>query len=194
MPCSTLGLGGGTIGFSPSDTTAGTTSCPPGNGNIAECHWSSAPLVGGYRPSLDGVRAIAVLMVLVQHVAGPLRIDLGYTGVGLFFGLSGYLITSLLLDEFASRGRVSLFRFYARRAARLVPALLLVVAVCNTIFVIQGYYAPLAGSLTALTYTANYVQIFNLNWMVAYGPTWSLAVEEHFYIIWPLALLATIRR
>src|SRR5215203_5600814 len=83
----------------------------------------AADLVTGYRPWLDGLRAVAVLMVVVQHTIGQMPIDLGFVGVGIFFALSGYLITSLLLDERAARGSVSLRRFYVRGAARLVPAL-----------------------------------------------------------------------
>src|SRR5829696_4393816 len=91
----------------------------------------SAQVVSGYRHWLDGVRAVAVAMVLVQHTMGEMPIDLGFVGVGLFFGLSGYLITSVLLDERTSRGSVSLAGFYLRRAARLIPALVLVVLVCD---------------------------------------------------------------
>jgi peptidoglycan/LPS O-acetylase OafA/YrhL len=150
--------------------------------------------VTGYRPWLDGVRAIAVLLVAVQHTMGQMPVDLGFVGVGLFFALSGYLITSLLLDERALRGTVSLSRFYLRRAARLVPALVLVVIVCNTLFVAAGDYAPLRGSLAALTYTANYAEVLRGDFVRGFGPTWSLAVEEHFYLLWPLGLLWVTRR
>ncbi|MGY1735368.1 acyltransferase family protein [Geodermatophilus sp. SYSU D00684] len=153
-----------------------------------------APVAGGYRPWLDGVRAVAVLLVVTQHTMGATRLDLGYVGVGLFFGLSGYLITSLLLDERDGRGRVSLSGFYLRRAARLVPALLLVVAVCDTVLLVQGDHASLRGTLPALTYTANYVQVLDPDAVPVYGPTWSLAVEEHFYLVWPLVLLVLVRR
>jgi peptidoglycan/LPS O-acetylase OafA/YrhL len=112
----------------------------------------------------------------------------------MFFALSGYLITSLLLDERALRGAVSLSRFYLRRAARLFPALLLVVLVCNVIFLIQGDYAPLEGSPAALTYTANYALVAQSDLVQAYGPTWTLAVEEHFYLLWPLVLLGVTNR
>jgi peptidoglycan/LPS O-acetylase OafA/YrhL len=148
----------------------------------------------GYRPWLDGVRAIAVLMVVAQHILGATRLDFGYTGVGLFFGLSGYLITSLLLDERDASGRVSLRGFYLRRGARLVPALVLVLVVCDILFLLQGNVNGPLGSLFALTYTANYAQVIDPAAMPAYGPTWSLAVEEHFYLLWPLVLLAVTRR
>lgn len=151
-------------------------------------------LAVGYRPWLDGLRAVAVALVVVQHTLGEMPIDLGFVGVGLFFGLSGYLITSLLLDERAARGRVSLSSFYLRRAARLIPALVLVLVACDALFLIQGDLAPLKGSVAAITYTANYVQVFDGNLLPAYGPTWSLAVEEHFYIMWPLVLLGITAR
>jgi peptidoglycan/LPS O-acetylase OafA/YrhL len=155
---------------------------------------AASGLVTGYRPWLDGLRAVAVLMVVVQHTIGQMPIDLGFVGVGLFFALSGYLITSLLLDERAARGSVSLRRFYVRRAARLVPALVLVVLICDAIFAFQRDYAPLRASLFALTYTANYADTLPGNLMRGYGPTWSLAVEEHFYVLWPLILLWVTRR
>lgn len=148
----------------------------------------------GYRPWLDGVRAVAVLMVVVQHVLGRNPLDLGYVGVGVFFALSGYLITSLLLDEHAARGSVSLSHFYLRRAARLVPALLLVVVVCDAFFLIQGEYDPIRGSLAGVTYTANYALVLQPDFVPAFGPMWSLAVEEHFYVLWPLVLLGVTRR
>jgi peptidoglycan/LPS O-acetylase OafA/YrhL len=153
-----------------------------------------ATLAVGYRPWLDGLRAVAVSMVVVQHTLGAIPIELGFVGVGLFFGLSGYLITSLLLDERAARGRVSLSTFYLRRAARLFPALVLVLVACNALFLLQGDLGPLKDSLAAITYTANYVGIFESRWLRAYGPMWSLAVEEHFYIIWPLVLLGVTGR
>jgi peptidoglycan/LPS O-acetylase OafA/YrhL len=150
--------------------------------------------VTGYRPWLDGLRAVAVLMVVTQHTMGAMPIDLGFVGVGLFFGLSGYLITALLLDERAVRGAVSLSSFYLRRAARLFPALLIVLVVCDLLFVLQNDYEPLGGSFSALTYTANYTQVLWPDFIIGYGPTWSLAVEEHFYLLWPLALLGLTHR
>jgi peptidoglycan/LPS O-acetylase OafA/YrhL len=121
-------------------------------------------------------------------------VDLGFVGVGLFFALSGYLITSLLLDERDVRGSVSLSRFYLRRAARLLPALVLMVVSCDLLFLALGDHAPIRGSIFALTYFANYVQILRPQAIPGFGPTWTLAVEEHFYIVWPLALLFFLAR
>jgi peptidoglycan/LPS O-acetylase OafA/YrhL len=148
----------------------------------------------GHRPFLDGLRGLAVAMVVAQHTLGEIPIDLGGVGVGVFFALSGYLITSLLMDERASRGTVHLRGFYLRRAARLTPALLLVVAVCNVLFLLVGDLEPVKGSVFALTYTANYALVLDPSSVRGYGPTWSLAVEEHFYVVWPLALLWVLRR
>lgn len=155
---------------------------------------SSDDLVSGYRPWLDGLRAVAVLMVVVQHTVGVMPVDLGNYGVALFFALSGYLITSLLLDERSATGGVSLRAFYLRRAGRLVPALVLVVVVMDALFVAAGDHGPLRGSLAALTYTANYAEILDSDFVLGFGPTWSLAVEEHFYVLWPLLLLWMVRR
>jgi peptidoglycan/LPS O-acetylase OafA/YrhL len=152
------------------------------------------PLVAGYRPWLDGLRGVAVLMVVVQHALGTIPVDLGFYGVSLFFALSGYLITSLLLDERAATGAVSLRAFYLRRAGRLVPALVLLVVVMDALFILVGDYGPLRGSLTALTYTSNYAEILDPQFVLGFGPTWSLAVEEHFYLLWPLLLLWLARR
>lgn len=146
-------------------------------------------VVMGYRPWLDGVRAVAVGLVMVQHTMGQMPVDLGVVGVGLFFALSGYLITSLLLDARGADGSVSLAAFYLRRAARLIPALVVVLVVCDALFVIAGDHGPLKGSLAALTYTANYAEILKSDFVLGFGPTWSLAVEEHFYLLWPLLLL-----
>ncbi len=172
----------------------GVIDATPGRSERQRQDPPSYALVTGYRPWLDGLRAVAVLMVVVQHAMGQIPLDLGFVGVGLFFALSGYLITSLLLDERALRETVSLSRFYLRRAARLAPALVLVVVVCDALFAIQHDYGPLAGSLAALTYTANYAQVLQADLVPGFGPTWSLAVEEHFYVLWPLMLLAVTRR
>ncbi|MBA3745929.1 MAG: acyltransferase [Solirubrobacterales bacterium] len=154
----------------------------------------TSPLARGYRPWFDGVRAVGLAMVLVQHTIGTLPVDIGSIGLAAFFALSGYLITGLLLDERAADGSVSLRGFYLRRAARLVPAVVLVVVVCDLLFIIAGDLAPLPGSLAALTYTANYALILDSDFVLGFGPTWSLAVEEHFYLLWPLVLLGITRR
>lgn len=146
-----------------------------------------------YRPWLDGVRAVAVLLVVLSHTAAPLP-DFGNVGVGLFFGLSGYLITGLLLAEKAERGRVDLRRFYARRAARLVPALVLMLVVCNVLFLLSGRPEVLRSSVWALVYVANVMTIVQDGYLAGYSHTWSLAIEEHFYLVWPLVVVLLVRR
>src|SRR5207237_6510227 len=88
----------------------------------------SGSAADGYRPALDGVRAFAVLAVIAYHVGS--RLPGGFLGVDVFFVLSGYLITTLILRERAARGRIDLGRFWARRARRLLPAVLLLVTAC----------------------------------------------------------------
>lgn len=154
---------------------------------------STPAILTGHRPWLDGVRALAVGMVLVQHAFAPIPIAPGFVGVGILFALSGYLITSLLLYERADRGSVSLPSFYLRRAARLLPALFLVVVVSDVVFAVQHDFEPIKGSVAALAYVSNYAQVVQPDFVPGFGPTWSLAVEEHFYLVWPLALLFVTR-
>jgi peptidoglycan/LPS O-acetylase OafA/YrhL len=152
-------------------------------------------LVTGYRPWMDGVRGVGILAVVAQHTLGSaMPIDIGYYGLAMFFALSGYLITGLLLDERIATGAVSLRAFYIRRAGRLMPALVLAVVVMDALFIIAGDHVPLPGSVAALTYTSNYVQIVDPAAVGGFGPTWSLAVEEHFYLLWPLTLLFVVSR
>ena len=156
------------------------------------------PSVRSYRPWLDGIRAVAVIAVVIEHVfsgAGPRALHgLGETGVAMFFGLSGYLITGLLLDELGRTGRVRLLDFYVRRAARLLPALVVVLVVCDVAFWLTGRDGFLKPTLYALTYVANYATVASGEYLMGFGQTWSLAVEEHFYLVWPLVLVVVARR
>jgi peptidoglycan/LPS O-acetylase OafA/YrhL len=144
-----------------------------------------APPRLGYRPALDGVRAIAVLAVMSWHFVVP-GIKGGFLGVDLFFTLSGFLITSLLVEEWATTGTIRLRSFYARRFLRLIPAVLVVIAV-------SAPFVPWLWTVLALCYVAN--------WGVAYGyfgvspirHLWSLSVEEQFYIVWPTLLVTLLR-
>jgi len=150
----------------------------------------------GYNPALDGLRAISVLGVIAGHVHPTGRLA-GYHGVTVFFVISGYLITSLLTQEHAERGRIALGRFYGRRFARLAPALVLVVVVTTAwLLVIREPISTWwAGPLGALTYTMNLIQYFVGNGQV--GPyfqyTWSLALEEQFYLVWPVLLVLLLK-
>lgn len=140
-----------------------------------------------YRPWLDGIRAFSVLLVLVGHAWQP-RFNMGGVGVGIFFSLSGFLITSILLNELSKSGRISLTEFYIRRAARLMPALILAIVVSNVIFVFVRDGSAIKDSPFALLYVANYAMIARGEYLSGYGHTWSLAVEEHFYLIWPVTI------
>jgi peptidoglycan/LPS O-acetylase OafA/YrhL len=158
-------------------------------------HTGEAPRVDGYRAHLDGLRALSIGLVLVQHVTGTTRWFAGATGVGLFFALSGYLITGLLLDEHQRTGHVRLGRFYVRRLGRLAPGLVFMLVVGGALAAANGVGSLLGGALPALLYVENYVCILGGGQPdVAFSHTWSLAVEEHFYLIWPVVLLAMRRR
>jgi peptidoglycan/LPS O-acetylase OafA/YrhL len=158
---------------------------------------ANAPHIA-YRPGLDGLRALAVAAVFLYHS----RIDWlpgGFLGVDLFFVLSGYLITSLLLVEWEARNRIDLRRFWLRRARRLLPALVVVVLgslALAAIFARQDLGHTRSDVLGSLFYYANWHQIIaNHSYFNLMGNpsllqhTWSLAVEEQFYIVWPLLLV-----
>jgi peptidoglycan/LPS O-acetylase OafA/YrhL len=158
---------------------------------------ANAPHIA-YRPGLDGLRAIAVAAVFLYHS----RIDWlpgGFLGVDLFFVLSGYLITSLLLVEWEARNRIDLRRFWLRRARRLLPALVVVVLgslVLASIFARQDLAHTRSDVVSSLLYYANWHEIIaNHSYFNLMGNpsllqhTWSLGVEEQFYIVWPLLLV-----
>lgn len=136
-----------------------------------------------YWPQLDGLRAAAVGIVLVGH-AWLRHFHGAGVGVALFFALSGFLITGLLVAEREKYGRIDLPRFYGRRAVRLLPAVVLMLAVTWPVL-----RAPVMDVFASLFYFANWWRIGG-NVMGPYGHMWSLSVEEQFYILWPLVLLA----
>ena len=148
-----------------------------------------------YRSGLDGLRAFAVIAVLLYH-AGLAWIPGGFLGVEVFFVISGYLITALLLAEWRVRGRVNLKAFWLRRARRLLPALylLLVVTLAYAVVFLPGEVAGLRNdALAAVGYVTNWYLVFGQeSYFEAVGrPSllkhlWSLAVEEQFYLLWPL--------
>lgn len=143
-----------------------------------------------YIPSLDGLRAIAVMIVFFSHVGLKGRIPGGF-GVTIFFFLSGFLITTLLRREMEGTGRVSLRKFYLRRVLRIFPPMYLVLGLAALATVFVGEY---------LSPRVLVLQVFHLtNYHVAFDGTgaaigtevlWSLAVEEHFYLLFPLAFIA----
>jgi peptidoglycan/LPS O-acetylase OafA/YrhL len=147
----------------------------------------------GFRPDLDGLRGLAILLVLLGHSRLPLTDRAGNIGVVVFFVLSGFLITSLLLEEYAETGRVALAGFYQRRARRLLPALLVFLAVIAVALVLLGRASELSLLLPPLLYYANWPQAFGDPGLNYVGHTWSLSVEEQFYLVWPILLLALLR-
>ena len=169
------------------DATAPQRTSPPGY---------------GYRPALDGIRALAVGAVLTFH-AGVAALPGGFLGVDAFFVLSGFLITSLLLAERAGTGKIRLRRFWVRRARRLLPALLLVLVgtvVAAHFWANPGDLGPLRGdALSALAYVANWRMIYRgsdyftqTSAPSALQHTWSLGIEEQFYLLWPLIVVALL--
>lgn len=157
-----------------------------------------------YRPEIDGLRAIAVLAVVLFHAGiGPAA---GYIGVDIFFVISGYLITAILVDEWRLRGRIDLASFYARRIRRLLPALFVVVGftlAISTVFLSPyGEQRRAAQSATAsLLFVANL--FFQFTSGGYFDPSadrlpllhlWSLGVEEQFYLIWPALLISVMAR
>jgi peptidoglycan/LPS O-acetylase OafA/YrhL len=149
----------------------------------------------GYRPSLDGVRALAVLLVFSVHTH-PRLLPAGSIGVDVFFVLSGFLITTLLVEELDGRGRVSIGRFYARRALRLLPALFGLLAAVALWAVLVAAPEVRHDALDEIAAAASYTR--NLIWWAhvpgtLLGHTWSLALEEQFYLVWPAVLTLCLR-
>jgi peptidoglycan/LPS O-acetylase OafA/YrhL len=144
-----------------------------------------------YRPELDGLRGVAIALVVLFHF-GQLPANAGRVGVTMFFVLSGYLITSLLLAEHRRDGRIALRAFYLRRVRRLLPALLTLVLV---VFVAEVFTGRLSRAMPGIIGATFYIA----NWMASSGfdlrrltHTWSLAVEEQFYVWWPAVLIALL--
>jgi len=144
-------------------------------------------------PSLDGLRAVAVLLVVVSHLCGtvnfwlPLESTLlpGTFGVRVFFVISGYLITTILLSEYRKTGTIALRRFYFRRSLRLFPAAYVFIA-ANAVLAYVGLLQLNRFDLVAsFTYTSNYYN----GRSYTMGHLWTLAVEEQFYLIWPFIFL-----
>ncbi len=147
----------------------------------------------GYRRWLDGLRGVAILLVLAFHL-GP--VPGGFLGVDIFFVLSGFLITSLLMEEWQSSGLIRLKPFYLRRALRLLPAfVLLLVLCCLSIPWLpspEERWARLRETAVAACYLSNWPMLHQTS-MPILGHTWSLSVEEQFYILWPTLLYGMLR-
>jgi len=146
--------------------------------------------------SLDGLRCLCILAVLWHHApvwgglsAPPLLLSRGFLGVDVFFVLSGFLITTLLLRETARRGHFSLRDFYRRRILRIVPVYFFVVTMVSAYYIWakgQGHYAGLVP----------YYYLFLANFLTTdiplLAPTWSLSVEEQYYLVWPLLIVINV--
>lgn len=167
---------------------------------------AAAPRVLGHVPGLDGIRGLAILLVVGLHIGFILKHDGssylpgGFLGVDIFFVLSGFLITALLLDEHGQRGRVSFPRFYLRRACRLLPALFVLLA-ANFLYAVVSH-KPLRAEVKAIgaivLYVSDITQSAHKFMPQELAHTWSLSVEEQFYFVWPtvfvLALAWQLRR
>ncbi|MGE5408851.1 MAG: acyltransferase family protein [Syntrophothermus sp.] len=151
-----------------------------------------------YMPGLDGLRAIAVLAVIVFHLGFDWAPG-GLLGVGIFFTLSGYLISDILLAQLSARGRIRLGAFWLGRARRLLPALFVMLLIVIAWVTIFGPAQPdqfRKAVVSAIFYVNNWQQIFgNVSYFARFAPEgplnhlWSLSVEEQFYILWPFLLL-----
>lgn len=155
---------------------------------------TAAPRLG-YRPPLDGLRGVAILCVLAVN-SGLSFFQGGFMGVDIFFVLSGFLITTLLAEEWSDRGMISLKNFYMRRALRLLPGLILLLIACC----LYGLFFQSPAMRTSTFKEAGWVLFYCANWMLtvehAVGSldhAWSLSVEEQFYLLWPLGLCLLLR-
>ena len=156
----------------------------------------------GYMPGLDGLRALAVFAVIAYHLNAAWAPG-GLLGVSLFFVLSGYLITNILLKQRERSGRIDLKDFWLRRARRLLPALFVMLAGVVSwieIFMPERMEALKQEIISAVCYTSNwYLILHQVSYFERFGPPsplghlWSLAVEEQFYLIWPLLLGFSLR-
>jgi peptidoglycan/LPS O-acetylase OafA/YrhL len=161
---------------------------------------AAAPRLG-YRPALDGLRGVAVALVVMEHLTAFLwpaswgwLFPGGFLGVDLFFVLSGFLITTLILER-REEGERGLGRFYGRRALRLLPAVLFMLAAVDIVAVAldrRNGHAAIVSTVATLLYVGNWAQLHGNVWLHYFGHVWSLAVEEQFYIVWPAFLLALL--
>lgn len=150
--------------------------------------------------SLDGLRAFSIGLVIASHLLGTRgffpntglanTFELGELGVRIFFVISGFLITSILMRELDLTGRIRLTKFYFRRTLRIFPAYYAFLLILILLSFAGGPQMTAADSLHALTYTSNYYP--HRSWNIAH--TWSLSVEEQFYLLWPLTLVISGKR
>jgi peptidoglycan/LPS O-acetylase OafA/YrhL len=149
--------------------------------------------LGNHLPSLDGLRAISIALVFIGHVSGTKNLgpltalsflgNVGHFGVVIFFVISGFLITRLLIQEHHKTGHVSLTRFYARRALRIFPASYAYIGIMGLLSALGIISLARHDLLFSVLYLVNYK--LDRSWFI--GHLWSLSVEEQFYLLWPLA-------
>ena len=157
-----------------------------------------------YRPEIDGLRAVAVASVIIYHaqinIFGFHLFQGGYIGVDIFFVISGYLITSIILKELKTTGKFSFHYFYERRIRRIIPALFIVMLsslIFSWLFLLPDNFVSLSKSiLSSIGFISNFYFYFTgLDYAAEIGlqkpflHTWSLSVEEQFYLIFPLVLV-----
>lgn len=185
-----------------SQADATTVNSGSENSAAGQAHNSRPISAVGYLPGLDGMRAIAVVAVMIYH-ANTDWLPGGYLGVEVFFVISGYLITLLLIGEHERNGKVALGQFWLRRARRLLPALgvMLALVTAYTAAFQPDSLGQLRGDVVAgLTYVTNWYQIWVGQGYTAAGDfaplrhLWSLAVEEQFYLLWPLVMMVILAR
>jgi peptidoglycan/LPS O-acetylase OafA/YrhL len=176
-----------------------TTARKRAEGLLEQFDITVPPVFLGHQPALDGMRAVAVFMVLGNHVAGG-HFPGGGLGVDVFFVLSGFLITRLLIEEWRTTSRICILSFYWRRACRLLPALLLVVLF---VFAAPRLMTDIADTkqlinlrdiVAPILYCSNWVLMAHYDEPSLMPHAWSLSVEEQFYLIWPLVLIVTLRK
>jgi peptidoglycan/LPS O-acetylase OafA/YrhL len=186
-----------TLVVHPNGSHAPTDASPRDDGSPLPAPSPQPPVRHGPIPSLDGLRALAVLIVVVSHSGYGETIP-GGLGVTVFFFLSGYLITTLILDEQDSTSSVNIKHFYLRRAFRLLPPLVITLLVAYSLVaagLLDGGIS-VQGVMSQLFYFANYFTIFfadESSQPAGTGILWSLAVEEHFYILFPLLIYVAFR-